>query len=102
MAKNKIAWKKDKKLKKYLKTCAKKNLSQEEVLDFVAKDFPQYRNWSMAVFNRRLGQFKIKYIKKETSAEEVKDEVKRNWMRQVKVLGTKWWRGNFEWNITLK
>ena len=48
------------------------------MLDFVATDSPQYRNWSMAVFNRSLRQFKIKYIKKETSIEEVTDAVKRN------------------------
>lgn len=48
------------------------------MLDFVATDSPQYRNWRMAAFNRSLRQFKIKYIKKETSIEEVKDAVKRN------------------------
>ena len=102
MAENSIDWKKDKKLKSFLKLCAKKTLRQEEMLDFVATDSPQYRNWSMAVFNRSLRQFKIKYIKKETSIEEVKDAVKRNWMEQVKPSGTEWWTRNFEWNMTLK
>ena len=70
-------WKNDEKLKGLLETCVKKNLTREESLDFVARDFPQHGKWSIATLYRRLRQFKIKYIEKKTSTKEVEDAVKK-------------------------
>ena len=69
MKQNSIDWKSDEKLKGFLKTCVKKDLGREEILRFVARDFPQYGKLST--------EFNIKYIKKETSIEKVKDAVKK-------------------------
>ena len=49
-----IKWKNDRKLKGFIETCVKNNLGREEVLDLVARDFPQYGKWSMTTFCRRL------------------------------------------------
>ena len=42
MAKNRnIDWKNDEKLKSFLETRVKKNFGREEILGFLARDFPQ-------------------------------------------------------------
>ena len=64
MAENRTDWKNNENLKGFLETYAKNNLRRKEMLDFVARDFPQYKNWSIATFYRRLRQFNIIYIKK--------------------------------------
>ena len=60
MAENSMNSKIVEKLKGFLETCFKKNLRQEEILDFVPRDFLQYGKWSMATFCRHLRQFNIK------------------------------------------
>ena len=64
MAENSIDWKNDEKLKGFLETCVKKSFRRQKILDFVARDFPQYGKWSMDTFCTRLRQFNIKHIKK--------------------------------------
>ena len=36
-----VPWKNDEKLKSFLEICVKKNFKREEILDFVARHFPQ-------------------------------------------------------------
>ena len=67
-------WEKDEQLKSDLERYALANYSRQEILDFASRDYPEYA-WSLPTLSRRLNFFGIKYIRYETSIEDVKKAV---------------------------
>ena len=69
-------WKNDERLKLSLQNYVRQNIQRKEMLDFVTRDFPDYK-WSFRSLCRRLQVFGIKYIERVTTVEEVTDAVKK-------------------------
>ena len=67
-------WKNDTELSAKLKKCVQQNLKRSEMLNYVEKDFPNYK-WSMRTLARRLQFFGIKYWDQTIKVEEVQQAV---------------------------
>ena len=67
-------WEKDQQLKSDLERYVLANYSRQEILDFASCDFPDYA-WSLPTLSRRLNFFGIKYIRYDTSVEDVKKAI---------------------------
>ncbi len=69
-------WKEDADLKQDLETYVLQNLSRQEILDFVSRDYAQYA-WSLGTLSRRLAFFNIKYVNYDTDMNDVKEAVQK-------------------------
>lgn len=69
-----------------LKTYVSQNLKRSEVLDFMQRDFPQYK-WSLATLDRRLRHFGIHYIDYDTPLTVVADAVQKELEGPGRLLG---------------
>ena len=67
-------WEKDEQLKSDLERYVLANYSRQEILDFASRDYLEYA-WSLPTLSRRLNFFGVKYIRYETSIEDVKKAV---------------------------
>ena len=67
-------WKNDGRVKLNLQNYVKQNLQRKEILDFVTRDFPDYK-WGFRSSCRRLQFFGIRYIDRTTTVEEVKKSI---------------------------
>ena len=62
------------------------NLKRSEILDFVQRDYDEYR-WSLPTLDRKLRHFNISYIEYETPVEAVRDAVEKELEGPGKLLG---------------
>ena len=72
-------WRTDEKLVEDMKKYVRRGLRREEILDFLARDFPQYA-WSYCTLDRRLQEFDIYFSDKNVPVEEVKGRLEMNLM----------------------
>ena len=68
------AWQADESLESDLKKYVAQNLKRSEIVDVVKKSHQQYA-WSLPTLDRRLREFNIKYVDKNTSVKTVFDAV---------------------------
>ena len=54
-------WEEDHELRNDIKKYVMQNLKQEEVFDFLRRDYLQYM-WSLPMLSRRMRTFRIKYV----------------------------------------
>ena len=83
---SKSEWKEDNQMENDLKTYVSQNLKRSEVLDFMQRDFPQYK-WSLATLDRRLRHFGIHYIDYDTPLTVVADAVQKELEGPGRLLG---------------
>ena len=69
-------WKEDEQLKEDLKRYVLQNLSRQDILDFVSRDYAQYA-WSLGSLSRRLAFFNVKYVDTNTDLNVVQDAVQK-------------------------
>ena len=81
-----MAWKDDERLAEDLKKYVTQNLKRSEILDFVQRDYDEYR-CSLPTLDRRLRHFNISCIEYETSVEAVRDAVEKELEGPGKLLG---------------
>ena len=79
-------WEKDEQLKSDLERYVLGNYSRQEILDFASRDYPEYA-WSLPTLNRRFNFFGIKYIRYETSVEDVKKVIQEEMESPGQYLG---------------
>ena len=79
-------WEKDQQLKSDLERYVLANYSRQEILDFASRDYPEYA-WSLPTLSRRLNFFGIKYIRYETSVEDVKKAIQEEMEGPGQYLG---------------
>ena len=79
-------WEKDQQLKSDLERYVLENYSTQEILDFASRDYPEYA-WSLPTLSRRLNFFGIKYIRYETSVEDVKKAIQEEMEGPGQYLG---------------
>ena len=79
-------WEKDEQLKNDLERYVLANYSRQEILDFASRGYPEYA-WSLPTLSRRLNFFGIKYIRYETSIEDVKKAVQEEMEGPGQYLG---------------
>ena len=79
-------WEKDEQLKSDLECYVLANYSRQEILDFASRDYPEYA-WSLPTLSRRLNFFGIKYIRYETSIEDVNKAVQEEMEGPGQYLG---------------
>ena len=79
-------WEKDQQLKNDLERYVLANYSRQEILDFASRDYPEYA-WSLPTLSRRLNFFGIKYIRYETSVEDVKKAIQEEMEGPGQYLG---------------
>ena len=82
----KMNWSENDDLKKCLKTYVQQNLKRKEILDFMCRDFSQYR-WSLATLDRRLRFFGIHYIERDTGLSVVTKALEQEMQGPGKLLG---------------
>ena len=68
-------WRTDEKLVEDMKKYVRRGLRREEILDFLARDFPKYA-WSYRTLDRRLREFDIYFSDTNVPVEEVKEAVR--------------------------
>ena len=83
---SKSEWKEDNQMENDLKTYVSQDLKRSEVLDFMQRDFPQYK-WSLATLDRRLRHFGIHYIDYDTPLTVVADAVQKELEGPGRLLG---------------
>ena len=83
---SKSEWKEDNQMENDLKTYVSQNLKRSEVLDFMQRDFPQYK-WSLATLDQRLRHFGIHYIDYDTPLTVVADAVQKELEGPGRLLG---------------
>ena len=81
-----MSWKDDNTLKQDLEKYVRLNMKRVELLDFVSRDYVQYK-WSLPTLDRRLRHFEISYINKATPVEAVIDAVRKEIDGPGKLLG---------------
>ena len=79
-------WQHDEQLKSDLEKYVERNLSRKEILDFVARDYPQYA-WSFGTLVRGLAFFNVKYLRYDTSIVDVEDAVREEIEGPGQLLG---------------
>ena len=79
-------WQQDQLLQDDLRKYVLENFTRKEVLDFVARDYPQYA-WSLSSLKRRLAFFGINYVKYDIDIEEVENAVKKEMEGPGQLLG---------------
>ena len=70
-----MEWKHDPNLQNDLNKYVCENMQRNEILDFVQRDYPQYR-WSMRTLDRRLRNYRIRYIDHNVTIDEVRTAVR--------------------------
>ena len=79
-------WQEEEGLNEALTRYVRENLCQNEVLDFVSRDFSDYA-WSLRMLDRRLQYFGITYTYQTVQVDEVEDAVKQEMQGPRKLLG---------------
>ena len=79
-------WQEEEGLNEALTRYVRENLCQNEVLDFVSRDFSDYA-WSLRMLDRRLQYFGITYTYQTVQVDEVEDAVKQEMQGPGKLLG---------------
>lgn len=67
-------WEKDEQLNSDLERCVLANYSRQDIQNFASRDYPEYV-WRLPTLSGRLNFFGIKYIRYETSVEDVKKAI---------------------------
>ena len=80
-----MAWKDDNRLMQDLKKYVK-NFKHSEILDFVTRDFPEYK-WSLPTLDRRFSHFDITYIERDTPLQTIKDAIQKELDGPGRLLG---------------
>ena len=70
-----MEWKHDPNLQNDLNKYVRENMQRNKILDFVQRDYPQYR-WSMRTLDRRLRHYRIRYIDHNVTIDEVRTAVR--------------------------
>lgn len=78
-------WQEDVSLKEALSEFVRQGLHRNEILDYMARDFPNYA-WSVRTLDRRLRYFEIYYTDIDVTVEQDEQVV---W-EELKVLGNAW------------
>ena len=81
-----MAWREDGSLQEKLSTYVLQCLQRVELLDFVKKDFPQYK-WSIRSLDRRLRFFNIFYTDRRVTLDEACAAVKEEMQGPGCLLG---------------
>ena len=67
-------WEKDAQLNSDLERYVSANYSRQDIQSFASRDYPEYV-WRLPTLSRRLNFFCVKYIRYETSVEDVKKAI---------------------------
>ena len=81
-----MAWKDDNRLMQDLNKYVKQNFKRSEILDFMTRDFPEYK-WSLPTLDRRFRHFDITYVERDTPLQTVKDAIQKELDGPGKLLG---------------